>query len=242
MGTGAIIGAEALVRWQHPTRGLLYPDTFLPLVEQCGLMGALTRRVLRLAIKQIAVWRSSDLATNVAVNLSASDLLDDRLAEHIQELLAQFAVPADALELELTESVFMTDPERARTVLDRFRQLGYRIAVDDYGTGYCALAYLRDLPIDELKIDRSFISGMTDGPRSVAIVRSTIELAHALDLEVVAEGVEDQLTLDALASFGCDFAQGYHFSRPLPAADFATYVIRKRTGTDTAPPLSAATP
>ena len=161
--------------------------------------------------------------SRVAVNLSASDLLDEHLAERIVALLAEHDVPVDALELEITESVLMTDPERARAVLERLRALGLRIAVDDYGTGYCALAYLRDLPIDELKIDRSFIAHMTDDPRSAAIVRSTIELAHALGLKVVAEGVEHEQALDILAAFGCDFAQGYHFSRPLPAAEFAAW-------------------
>jgi diguanylate cyclase (GGDEF)-like protein len=221
-----IVGAEALVRWEHPTRGLLYPDTFLPLVEQSGMMGSLTSLVLHAAIAQMARWRATGTDVYVAVNLSASDLLDERLADRILALLSEHAVPVEALELELTESVLMTDPERARTVLEQLRGLGLRIAVDDYGTGYCALAYLRDLPIDELKIDRSFIAGMTGDRRSAAIVRSSIELAHALDLEVVAEGVEQLDALEMLAGFGCDFAQGFHFSRPLPAADFAALVER----------------
>ena len=130
-------------------------------------------------------------------------------------------MPGSALELEITESVIMIDPRHAREVLDALGRLGLKIAVDDYGTGYCALAYLRDLPIDELKIDRSFIALVTADPRSAAIVRSTIELAHALGLKVVAEGVEDQAALDALAAFGCDYAQGYHFSRPVPGDAFA---------------------
>lgn len=197
--------------------------------------------VLEAAVEQIATWRANGMAINVAVNLSASDLLDEHLAERILALLSEHAVPVQALELEITESVLMTDPERAREVLDRLRRLGLRIAVDDYGTGYCALAYLRDLPIDELKIDRSFIAGMTGDRRSAAIVRSTIELAHALDLEVVAEGVEHRRALNTLVAFGCDFAQGYHFSRPLPAAQFAAYVTRTQTDPrpDT-PPLAAA--
>jgi diguanylate cyclase (GGDEF)-like protein len=224
VASGKIVAAEALVRWQHPTRGLLYPDTFLPLVEQSGLMGAVTRIVLRVAIEQIAAWRAAGTPIAVAVNLSASDLLDEDLAERIMALLTEHDVPVHELELEITESVLMTDPDRARAVLDRLRRLGFRIAVDDYGTGYCALAYLRDLPIDELKIDRSFIDGMGDDGRSAAIVRSTIELAHALDLEVVAEGVEHQEVLTMLAGFDCDYAQGYHFSRPLPAEEFAAYI------------------
>jgi diguanylate cyclase (GGDEF)-like protein len=221
--TGRVTGAEALVRWQHPTRGLLYPDAFLSVVERSGQMGALTQLVLDAAIRQLATWRAADLTITVAVNLSASDLLDEHLAERIAGQLAEHAVPVSALELEITETVLMTDPERARSVLEQLRGLGLRIAVDDYGTGYCALAYLRDLPVDELKIDRSFIADFTADRRSVAIVRSTIELAHALDLKVVAEGVEHQHDLDALAAFDCDFAQGYHFSRPLPADAFAAW-------------------
>jgi diguanylate cyclase (GGDEF)-like protein len=225
--SGSAVAAEALVRWQHPTRGLLYPDAFLPAVEQSGLMGALTQLVLKTAIRQLATWRGAGLMINVAVNLSASDLLDEQLAERIATLLAEHAVPVGALELEITESVLMTDPERAREVLNGLRRLGLRIAVDDYGTGYCALAYLRDLPIDELKIDRSFISQVIADRRSAAIVNSTIELAHALDLDVVAEGVEDQQALDALAAVGCDFAQGYYFSRALPADEFAAFAYAR---------------
>jgi EAL domain-containing protein (putative c-di-GMP-specific phosphodiesterase class I) len=220
------------VRWQHPTRGLLYPDAFLPIVEQVGLMHAVTREVLEAAVRQVAIWRSTGLDISVAVNLSASDLLDDSLADRIEALLGEHWVPADALELEITESVIMFDPERARTVLEALRRLGCRIAIDDYGTGYCALAYLRDLPVDELKLDRSFVARISTDPRSTAIVRSTIELAHALGLQVVAEGIEDQQTLDAVAAFDCDYAQGYHFSRPLPAAAFAAVTRRGalRTG------------
>ena len=220
VATGATFGAEALVRWQHPTRGVLYPDAFLPVVEQSGLMNALTTLVLESALGQLAAWRAAGLDLTLAVNLSASDLLDESLAERIAGLLSDHGVPGDALELEITESVIMIDPNRAREVLDSLRALGLRIAVDDYGTGYCALAYLRDLPVDELKIDRSFIAHITTDRRSAAIVRSTIELAHALGLKVVAEGIEDQQALDAVSGFGCDYAQGFHFSRPLPADAF----------------------
>ena len=220
--TGATFGAEALVRWQHPTRGLLYPDAFLPVIEQSGQMSAVTKFVLETAVAQVARWRATGRDLSVAVNLSASDLLDESLPERIAGLLSAHALPAGALELEITESVIMLDPKRAGEILDALRRLGLRIAVDDYGTGYCALAYLRDLPVDELKIDRSFIARINTDPRSAAIVRSTIELAHALDLKVVAEGVEDQNALDAVTDFGCDYAQGYHFSRPLPAEEFAS--------------------
>ena len=234
--TGTVFGAEALVRWEHPTRGLLYPDAFLPVVEQSGLMNAVTRLVLESAVMQLASWRKAGLRMSVAVNLSASDLLDDSLAERIAGLLDQYRVPAGALELEITESVIMIDPKRACEVLEALRALGLRIAVDDYGTGYCALAYLRDLPVDELKIDRSFVAQVTSDPRSAAIVRSTIELAHALGLKVVAEGIEDEHILDAITSFGCDYAQGFHFSRPVPAEAFTAWT-HARLGSVAAPEL-----
>ncbi len=221
--TGVTLGAEALVRWQHPTRGLLYPDAFLPAVEQSGMMGAVTQVVLDLAVRQLATWRAAGVFTAVAVNLSTSDLVDEELAARIAALLAEHGVPASALEVEITESVLMTDPERAHGVLEALHRLGVRIAVDDYGTGYCSLAYLRDLPIDELKIDRAFVARIAADPRSAAIVDSTIDLAHALELKVVAEGVEDQEALDSLAASGCDFAQGYHLSRPLAADAFADW-------------------
>jgi diguanylate cyclase (GGDEF)-like protein len=224
IASGATLRAEALVRWEHPTRGLLYPDAFLPVVEQSGLMNALTWAVLQAAVRQLVIWKDDGLDIAIAVNLSASDLLDDSLADRIEALLDEHCLPASALELEITESVIMLDPERARTVLEALRRLGLRIAIDDYGTGYCALAYLRDLPVDELKLDRSFVARVTTEPRSAAIVRSTIELAHALGLKVVAEGVEDRETLDAVESLCCDYAQGYYFSRPVPAAAFAAAV------------------
>jgi diguanylate cyclase (GGDEF)-like protein len=216
-------GAEALVRWQHPTRGLLYPDAFLEIVEQSGSMGRLTQIVLELAVGQLARWHTAGIPIRVAVNLSASDLLDEELPERIRRLLSHHSVPVNALELEITESVLMTDPDRACELLNELHGLGLRISVDDYGTGYCSLAYLRDLPIDELKIDRSFIAALAQDPRSRAIVSSTIELAHALHFSVVAEGVEDASTLEVLEACGCDSVQGFYFSRPLPAEEFAVW-------------------
>ncbi len=221
--TGVASRAEALVRWQHPTRGLLYPDEFLPVIEQNGEMGALTQIVLETAVRQLAAWSEVGLDITVSVNLSASDLLDEQLADRIAGLLTEHGVSVESLELEITESVLMTDPPRARKVLERLRWSGLRIAVDDYGTGYSALAYLRDLAVDELKIDRSFVDCITTDRRSAAIVRSTIELAHSLDIEVVAEGVEHGDILNALMEFGCDYAQGYYYSRAIPADQFAAW-------------------
>jgi diguanylate cyclase len=222
--TGVAVGAEALVRWQHPTRGLLGPDAFLPEVERSGMMALLTGVVLKAAVAQLAAWRRSGLMLSVAVNLSASDLLDERLPARIVTLLAEHDVPTDCLELEITEHLLMTDPAQVRAVLDDLCRAGLRIAVDDYGTGYSSLAYLRDLPVDELKIDRSFVARIATDERSAAIVSSTIDLAHALDLKVVAEGVELDETLHALDALECDFAQGYHFSRPLPNEAFEPWI------------------
>ena len=221
VATGATYGAEALVRWEHPTRGLLYPDAFLPVVEQSGLMHALTWLVLEAAVRQLAIWREAGLDIAVAVNLSASDLLDESLAERIAgpARRALRARPARSRSRSPRASSCSTPsaPGRCSTPCAR---LGLRIAIDDYGTGYCALAYLRDLPVDELKIDRSFVAHVATDHRSAAIVRSTVELAHALGLKVVAEGIEDRQALAAVAGFGCDYAQGYYFSRPLPADAF----------------------
>jgi diguanylate cyclase len=228
IASGLTFGAEALVRWEHPTRGLLYPDAFLPIAEQNGLMHAITWAVLREAVRQLVRWKEEGLAISIAVNLSASDLLDDSLADRIEALLDENDLPPGALELEITESVIMLDPERAQTMLTALRQLGLRIAIDDFGTGYCALAYLQDLPVDELKLDRSFAARINADVRSAAIVRSTIELAHALGLRVVAEGVEDRQTLEAIESFGCDSAQGFYFSPPVPAAAFAVAMHRPK--------------
>ena len=235
--TGAVFGAEALVRWEHPTRGLLYPDAFLPVVEQSGLMNAVTRLVLESAVMQLASWREAGLRMSVAVNLSASDLLDDSLAERIAGLLDQYRVPAGALELEITESVIMIDPKRACEVLEALRALGLRIAVDDYGTGYCALAYLRDLPIDELKIDRSFVAQVTTRPaqrRDRPLDRSSSPTPSASRSS--RRAIEDEHNLDAIAGFGCDYAQGYHFSRPVPAEAFTAWT-HTRLGSVAAPEL-----
>jgi diguanylate cyclase (GGDEF)-like protein len=222
--TRITVSSEALVRWQHPTRGLLGPDAFLPEVERSGMMALLTRVVLETSVAQLAAWRQSGLMLSVAVNLSASDLLDEQLPSRIVALLGEHDVPVGCLELEITEHLLMTDPARVRAVLEELCRAGLRIAIDDYGTGYSSLAYLRDLPVDELKIDRSFVARIATDERSAAIVSSTIDLAHALDLKVVAEGVEFEETLHALDALECDFAQGYHFSRALPAEAFEAWL------------------
>ena len=184
------------------------------LIEQRGFTTRLTDTVLALAVAQARAW---DVELPIAVNLTATDLLDDGLPARIDRLLAAHGLPAHALELEITEGLLLTDPAGATRTLADLRALGIAIAVDDYGTGYSSLAYLRDLPVDQLKIDRSFVTDLLAHPRNAAIVRSTIDLAHSLELGVVAEGVEDAATLEALREMGCEWVQGYHFTKPLPA-------------------------
>jgi diguanylate cyclase len=227
--SGAVVGVEALVRWQHPSQGLLYPDTFLPLAEQTGLMRSLTSTVLRTALAQARSWRQAGLDVSIAVNLSVANLIDTHLPTEVAELLAAFGLPASALELEITESTLMVDPERSGEVLGDLRSLGVRIAVDDYGTGYSSLAYLQRLEVDELKLDKSFVLPMLEDQGAGAIVRTTIDLAHSLGLRLVAEGVETEAHLRELARLGCDLAQGYHLSRPLPAADLTPW-LQQRIG------------
>jgi diguanylate cyclase len=215
LATGRVTGVEALVRWQHPSRGLLLPAEFLPAAERTGLITPITRYVLDLALRQLRVWHEEGLQLRVAVNLSARDLLDLNLPNEVERLLTQHRVPANFLELELTESTAMADPGRAGLVLQALRDLGVAVAIDDYGTGYTSLAYLRRLPVTQLKIDRSFVTAMRQLDENAAIVRSMIQLARQLGLEVVAEGVEDRETLVELAALGCDSAQGYYVSRPV---------------------------
>jgi diguanylate cyclase (GGDEF)-like protein len=217
-------GAEGLVRWEHPEHGLLPPGAFIAAVEQTGLIGPLTRHVLERSIAQCATWRTDGQDLSVAVNLSVRNLLDPGLPGQISALLDTYGLPADALQLEITESMIMSDPERSLVIVGRLSELGVRLSVDDFGTGYSSLANLKRLPIDELKIDRSFVSPMMRDESDLIIVRSTINLGHDLGLKVIAEGVEDELTLKRLATLGCDLAQGYHLSRPLAPDAFAAWV------------------
>jgi EAL domain-containing protein (putative c-di-GMP-specific phosphodiesterase class I) len=230
LGSGQVSGVEALVRWEHPTRGLLYPASFVGLAEDAGLMGTMTQLVLEMALDQAADWRARGRHLTVAVNLSATSLVDTRLPARVRELLRQRRLPPESLQLEITEEFLMADRDRARTILTRLRSSGIQIAVDDFGTGYSSLAYLRDLPIDELKLDRSFVFPMVDDPRAAALVGATIGLAHSLGLRMVAEGVENQAAYDSLVRHGCDQAQGYHISRPVPAEELDHWLTVCRPG------------
>ncbi len=219
-------GAEGLVRWQHPEHGLIPPGAFVQTVEQTGLIGPLTRHVLERSIAECAAWRKDGREMSVAVNLSVRNLLDRDLPKEIERLLSNYGLPPEALQLEITESMIMSDPERALSTVTRLSGLGARLSVDDFGTGYSSLANLRKMPIDELKIDRSFVSPMLQNESDLIIVRSTINLGHDLGLNVIAEGVEDNPTLEQLATLGCDLAQGYHVSKPMPADAFNTWLTK----------------
>jgi len=222
--TGLTSSVEALARWQHPIHGLVPPDQFITLAEQTGLINALTAWALETAVRQCRVWLQSGLSLSVAVNLSSWNLRDVTLPETIMSLLTRYSVPSQLLRVELTESAIMTDTDRALDILHRLSALGIHISVDDFGTGYSSLAYLKRLPVDELKIDRSFVQHMLEVEADATIVRSTIMLAHNLGLHVVAEGVEDEATLNLLADFECDFAQGYYMSCPLSAVELERWL------------------
>jgi EAL domain-containing protein (putative c-di-GMP-specific phosphodiesterase class I) len=227
LDTGLVKSVEALIRWQHPTRGFIPPDQFIPLAEQTALIIPLTRWVLETAIAQCRRWLDDGLQLSVAVNLSMRNLRDESLPDTIAGLLAQYKIPPRQLRVEITESAVMTDVEHTLAVLQRLFALGVRIAIDDYGTGYASLSYLKHLPADELKIDRAFVRHLTTDVADQAIVRSTVNLAHSLGMQVVAEGVEDLATLNLLAALKCDIAQGYYLSRPVAARDLERW-LRER--------------
>jgi diguanylate cyclase (GGDEF)-like protein len=216
--SGSVQGVEALCRWQHPVDGLIQPAGFLPMMEGGGLMPLFTPNVLGTAIRQAAVWRAQEQALTVAVNLSVTNLLDPAFPDQVAGLLEAGGLPGAALQLELTEDLFLADPTRARQVIADLNAYGVRLVVDDYGTGYSSLGYLRDLhEITGLKLDRSFLPDLVDNPRTSAIVESTLTLARSLGLTVVAEGIETVEVWRRLVELGCELGQGYLFARPVPA-------------------------
>jgi EAL domain-containing protein (putative c-di-GMP-specific phosphodiesterase class I) len=226
IGTGEVSGVEALVRWQHPEHGLLYPDKFIPQAEETGLIVGLTKHVLSMALDQILLWSAAGTPIPVAVNLAARNVADPRLPAEVAQALADRGLDPRMLRLELTETDLLGDPEQARTVLEELRTLGVDLAVDDFGTGFASLSQLRKLPFRELKIDRSFVAVLEGDPEAVHIVDSVVDLAHGLGLTVTAEGVETVGCLDVLRSVGCDVAQGYYFSKPLPPDALLEWVLR----------------
>ncbi len=223
LSDGAVVGAEALIRWQHPDDGLLSPAELLPAAEQAGLLRPLTDRVLELALAAASDWWT-ERAIPVSVNLSAANVTDLDLPGKVADVLARYGLPAHALTLELVEDTLMLDPERGHAVLDQLRALGVRTSIDDYGTGYSSLAYLRNLPADELKLDRTLTIDVDTDLRAAAIVRHTVALAHDLGLSLVAEGVEDRDTAAALRDLGCDIAQGFALARPMPVGAFMDWL------------------
>jgi diguanylate cyclase (GGDEF)-like protein len=226
--TGEAVGVEALLRWQHPTRGLVPPADFVPLAEQTGLIGPLTSHVLQLALRQCRSWLDDGLHLPVAVNLSARNLLEPDLRVRVAQALACHGVPAELLVLEITETAVVEDPERAELVVRQLVEQGIRIAMDDFGTGYSSMVALTRLPLDCLKIDRSFVADLDTGGPGAVIVTSSISLAHELGLRVVAEGVETPAQLLRLRDLGCDVAQGYLLARPLPPGQVPRFVLDRR--------------
>jgi diguanylate cyclase (GGDEF)-like protein len=221
---GAVVGAEALVRWQHPARGLIGPEHFIAFAEQTGFIKTITAWVVDAAVKQAAAWRAQGREMRVSVNISAQDLLNPDLVYIVGAALARYELPSQLLALEITESDIMRDAARAIEVMKRIGTAGVRRSIDDFGTGYSSLAYVKQLPVDELKIDRSFVRNLATDGKDRAIVLATIELAHNLGLEVTAEGVEEQKAAEILAQLGCDMIQGYLVARPLEPAALETWL------------------
>jgi diguanylate cyclase (GGDEF)-like protein len=224
---GEVRGVEALVRWPHPQRGLVLPDEFIPLAERTGLIKPLTTYVVRTALAQTREWLDSGLRVPVAINIAARSLLDPGFPDEIAVLLARAGVPADLLELEVTESTMLEDPDQSLKILNRLSAMGVALSIDDFGTGYSSLAQLERLPVREIKIDRGFVKAMSTDERNASIVRSTIQLGHNLGLHVVAEGVEDRDTLRDLGTLGCDTVQGYLIQRPVAAQDLTRWLLTR---------------
>jgi diguanylate cyclase (GGDEF)-like protein len=234
--TGQVRGVEALVRWQHPERGLLAPDLFVPTAERTGLINPLTDYVLDVALGKATKWLEQGLSVPMAVNISARSLLDPGFPDRVLATLSARRIPPGSLILEITETSIMEDPEHALAALQLLHDAGVYLSIDDFGTGYSSLAYLKRLPVDEIKIDRSFISSLADDARDRLIVASTVSLGRALGLDVVAEGVEDEQTLAVLQTLGCDLAQGYLFGRPEPDPPLVTRPGERLRALAKAPP------
>ena len=222
--TGVLSSVEALVRWPHPTLGLLQPDEFIPLAENTAIIHALTTEVLRQALTQARKWADAGRPIPVSVNISARSLLDSTFPAQVRELLDTHGVPAHLLSLELTETAVMTDRDLALTVLQALDAMHVPLSIDDFGTGYSSMSYLKTLPVNELKIDRSFVMGMANDPDSAVIVRSAVDLGHNLGMTVVAEGVQDSIARSELTEMGCDLVQGYQICRPIPAQELELWI------------------
>ncbi|MEU5905082.1 bifunctional diguanylate cyclase/phosphodiesterase [Micromonospora sp. NPDC047467] len=228
IATGEVVGVEALLRWRHPRRGMVDPEELIRVAEQSAVMRLLTRRVVDDVVEQLAKWSAAGIGLRAALNVSVRDLHTGEIADQIADRLTRYGVPAERLQLEITEGALMADPRRVLATISRLHKIGVAIALDDFGTGYSSLQHLRRLPLSEVKVDRSFVLGMADDADDAAIVRSMIELAGALGLRVVAEGVEDERTWRMLHAAGCDAAQGWFYARPMPAEELVTWLARYR--------------
>jgi len=222
--TGAVRGLEALLRWRHPTLGLLGPDAFVPLAERTGWIEAITKRVLERTLERVAVWRQGGREVPVSVNVSAVSLHNESLPDQIQSLLERWDVPPRLLALELTESAIVEDAKLANSIARRLDGMGVRISIDDFGSGFTSFAYVRAMPVSEIKIDKSFVQSMSSSAEDKVIVRLIVELGHTLGLDIVAEGVEDAETLSMLSEIGCTLAQGFHVARPMTGDEFAAWI------------------
>jgi diguanylate cyclase (GGDEF)-like protein len=228
-----VSGVEALVRWQHPQHGLMLPDTFIPLAEQTGLIRPLTQWVLRTGLRQCQEWHRAGLSLSISINISAINIQDPEFPNQVAKLLAEFIVPPSLLELEITETAVMSEPVRAVECIRKLSALGLQIAIDDFGTGYSSMAYLKELLVAKIKIDKSFVTDMAANHSDAVIVRSTVELGHNLGLKVVAEGVETEIVWSKLKELGCDSAQGYYMSRALPSTEFEEWLWKSPWGSPT---------
>ncbi len=223
--TNKIVGVESLIRWFNKDKQLVYPDQFIPQAERFGHIAKISMWMLIRAANCYSEWLSFGVDVSIAVNLSARDLMDNELPDRIFRILSDKKVPTRALTIEITESSIMENPERAQIIVARLSNMGVKISIDDFGTGYSSFAYLKNLQVNELKIDKSFILNMTSENEDNKIVRSTIDLAHNMGLKVVAEGIEDESVLDLLIKLGCDYGQGYYICRPMPAEKFNDWLI-----------------
>ncbi|MDH5599877.1 MAG: EAL domain-containing protein [Gammaproteobacteria bacterium] len=228
--SGKIKSVEALARWPHPTEGMIPPVDFIPMIEQTGMIRPFTLWVLEQAIIQIRSWIDSGIHLSIAVNLSMRNLLDPSLPDYLGQLLKDYQVDAEMLSLEITESAVMSHPESAIALLEHLHDMGFKLSIDDFGTGYSSLTYLKKLPVHELKIDKSFIMGLTTNEDDAVIVRSTIDLAHNLGLTTVAEGIEEKDIYNILSALGCDVGQGYYFSRPIPSEQLSHWLTQSEWG------------
>jgi diguanylate cyclase (GGDEF)-like protein len=228
LADGQVHAVEALLRWQHPVRGLVPPDEFIPMAQQTGLIKPLTLYVIDEALRQCRAWLQDGLRLAIAVNLSARNLVDGDFPYQVEGLLARWEVESSLLEFEITESAMLTDPGRTKLILEQLSAMGIRLSVDDFGTGYSSLAYLKRLPVSEIKVDRSFVMNVDEDEDDATIVRSTIDLGRNLGLDVVAEGVENEQVWDRLRTLGCTAAQGYYLSRPVPAAELGAWLQQRR--------------